>query len=247
MEKKKLNIIRLKNLAKLFLFCFLLIGCKSAITEYGYIENAPYITINENEAKTGYPITTKLINDTVYYVYSAKPILYTYSLNVAKNKYIVRATNVKIDNSSLLAEFEMDGTSDTIYERYYTKDHKDVKSILYYGEKKIKSFTTYHNGNPQNSKSFYINGNINENINWDYETSFRSVRKGVYEKYYENGNIFISGFYKNGVRSGVWLYYDESGVVIKTEEWIKGRHILENGDTVRVLLGEKLDTIPCAK
>ena len=35
---------------------------------------------------------------------------------------------------------------------------------------------------------------------------------GEYVSYYEDGTIFYSGFYKNGIKIGEWNYYDENGL-----------------------------------
>lgn len=43
----------------------------------------------------------------------------------------------------------------------------------------------------------------------------KGVLNGKYINYFKNGNIKVAGFYHNGSKAGIWLYYDEAGKVVK--------------------------------
>ena len=38
----------------------------------------------------------------------------------------------------------------------------------------------------------------------------------------ENGNLLCSGLTKNGLRDGIWQYYDESGILLYDVEYVSG-------------------------
>ena len=45
-------------------------------------------------------------------------------------------------------------------------------------------------------------------------------KEGVWKKYHPNGKISVKGFYTKGnTKTGVWEYFDESGLIIKTEKY----------------------------
>ena len=47
---------------------------------------------------------------------------------------------------------------------------------------------------------------------------------GAYKEYYDTKEsiIKVSGMYKNGMKDGEWVEYDEKGTAIKTTTWKKG-------------------------
>jgi len=55
---------------------------------------------------------------------------------------------------------------------------------------------------------------------------FNGQAYGKYSERYLDGNIKISGSYIKGEKEGIWIYYNEQGIVIKKEEWSK--NILKN-------------------
>jgi antitoxin component YwqK of YwqJK toxin-antitoxin module len=43
-----------------------------------------------------------------------------------------------------------------------------------------------------------------------------------YTETYENGNLKLKGRLDNGVRKGIWVYYNDKGMVVKKEHYKKG-------------------------
>ena len=39
------------------------------------------------------------------------------------------------------------------------------------------------------------------------------------EVYYENGQLMMKGLYKDALQIGEWKYYNEKGILIKTETY----------------------------
>ena len=46
--------------------------------------------------------------------------------------------------------------------------------------------------------------------------------RAMYTETYENGTIKLKGRLDNGVRKGIWIYYNEKGMVVKKEHYKKG-------------------------
>jgi antitoxin component YwqK of YwqJK toxin-antitoxin module len=46
--------------------------------------------------------------------------------------------------------------------------------------------------------------------------------EGLMLVYHQKGFPEVSGMYKNNFKDGLWLYYDEEGIVIKKERYAKG-------------------------
>lgn len=53
-------------------------------------------------------------------------------------------------------------------------------------------------------------------------------KKGKWTGYFSNDSIGYIGFYENGVRDSVWVYYNYLGVIEKKEQYFRG---LKNGIT----------------
>jgi len=51
---------------------------------------------------------------------------------------------------------------------------------------------------------------------------------GQYSEYYLNKNLKQQGFFKNGLKSGVWKTWNEDGTLKATSTWEKGR-LVPNG------------------
>lgn len=71
------------------------------------------------------------------------------------------------------------------------------------------------------SKHIYINGGIVESRIYNSKTIFS------FSTYYPNGNIKITGEFKEDLKNGEWTSYDETGKVIKIEKFKKGNLISE--------------------
>jgi antitoxin component YwqK of YwqJK toxin-antitoxin module len=55
-----------------------------------------------------------------------------------------------------------------------------------------------------------------------YVDSVFYIKSGPYTRYYENGNLQCSGFYKDEKKDSTWKYYDSKGDFIKEEHYNKG-------------------------
>lgn len=45
---------------------------------------------------------------------------------------------------------------------------------------------------------------------------------GLYQENYDNKQLKLQGFYKYGVKTGSWSYWDKAGKLIKEENWKNG-------------------------
>ena len=61
-------------------------------------------------------------------------------------------------------------------------------------------------GKKQGEWKYYLNGNINEKINY-----YDDERSGIYEAYYSNGLPKIKANFVNGLANGEYIVYDSSG------------------------------------
>ena len=69
---------------------------------------------------------------------------------------------------------------------------------------------------------FYENGNI------ESRTSFKDGKKdGIEEWFYKNGNILCRTPYKEGKTDGTQKFYDEQGNITLTQHWKDGEIIEE--------------------
>ncbi|MBO7465200.1 MAG: hypothetical protein J6T56_05040, partial [Bacteroidales bacterium] len=51
------------------------------------------------------------------------------------------------------------------------------------------------------------------------EGTYRNGRwHGVYRVWHPNGRLFYTGEYDRGRRTGIWKYYDSTGVLVRTED-----------------------------
>lgn len=70
-----------------------------------------------------------------------------------------------------------------------------------------------------------------------FKDTKQTVLEGNYLEYNKNGNLVMAGYYFDNEKSGTWYYYNDSGRVIKTEEF-HGRGIFDDntaapkGDTL---------------
>ena len=50
----------------------------------------------------------------------------------------------------------------------------------------------------------------------------QSHQNGRYKELFADGSIKVSGFYKNGLKTKTWLYYQEGGKLVTKEKWKNG-------------------------
>ena len=99
----------------------------------------------------------------------------------------------------------------------------DAKKISHYAPvvyqrpyKEIRNTTlvqTYKNDILEKTTMYYPSGKVymKRNYNKTYEITY----------YYENGQIFLSGYVKNNAAYGEWKYYDKKGKLITKGEYNK--------------------------
>ena len=135
-------------------------------------------------------------------------------------------------------------------ERNFTSsDPRHSKLEIFYEDGKPRSKIEYFDGNPQNQYDFFKNGNpeyVEENdkdIEYLYKrNSFfesgtpesifelldKKTKKYIKKEYYQNGRLKEDGtmIFRKDLRDyqkdGVWNYYDNTGKIIKTENYYKG-------------------------
>ena len=73
-----------------------------------------------------------------------------------------------------------------------------------YKNGQVKSIENFKNGDMENVKAFYENGNLK------FEQNLKD-RKGKYRGYYPNGQLEAEGEVFQGEEIGLWKYYNENG------------------------------------
>ncbi len=65
---------------------------------------------------------------------------------------------------------------------------------------------------------YYSNGQLR------YSTFFNRGKHidGIYKEFYSNGQIAILGRYENGIKVGLWEFFDRNGSIESTEFWKDG-------------------------
>jgi len=95
----------------------------------------------------------------------------------------------------------------------YVNGKKNGIEKEYYMSGKIQSATTYKNDTPEETTMCYPSGKVymKRNYNKTHEITY----------YYENGQIFLSGYVKNNTAYGEWKYYDKKGKLVTKGEYNK--------------------------
>jgi len=89
-----------------------------------------------------------------------------------------------------------------------------VEQTLFYETGQIHMKGSFQEGKRNGAwETYYTDGKP-----WSLNTYNTGVLEGPYKAWFENGQIRIEGQYTTGKRSGVWNYYDEVGVMTKSEE-----------------------------
>ena len=52
-------------------------------------------------------------------------------------------------------------------------------------------------------------------------------KDGLWEEYWDNGQLVYKGHYKDGKKDGLWEYFDEDGSLTLTEDYKEGELIGE--------------------
>ncbi|WP_335981933.1 toxin-antitoxin system YwqK family antitoxin [Fusobacterium polymorphum] len=114
-------------------------------------------------------------------------------------------------NTALVQTFE--NGKILYYDGTYINGKKNGTEKEYYMSGKLQSATTYKNDIPEETIMYYPNGKVymKRNYNKTYEITY----------YYENGQIFLSGYVKNNSAYGEWKYYDKKGKLVTKGEYNK--------------------------
>jgi antitoxin component YwqK of YwqJK toxin-antitoxin module len=56
-----------------------------------------------------------------------------------------------------------------------------------------------------------------------YRDTILYRKNGPYTRYFENGNLECSGYFKDEKKDSLWKYYDANGTIIRTERWVNGK------------------------
>ena len=91
----------------------------------------------------------------------------------------------------------------------------------YYDEAKTKLKEVY---------SFKKIPTLNPKENPEGKVKKQRIKHGPYFYYYKNGQIKISGRYKDGKKHGEWKYYKQDGTISKIEKYRNGKEekVIEN-------------------
>lgn len=126
------------------------------------------------------------------------------------------------DSGTVLAQGEfIDGMEEG--EWFYTYANVVERGEFYEGEKQGKWISKY-----VDSEKMFFEGNF-----------VNSQPDGQHSYYYSNGVIKRKEYYKNGVKEGIWEYFDTNGVVYLTIEHKDGREVKYNG--VKISYGRRVD------
>jgi len=60
--------------------------------------------------------------------------------------------------------------------------------------------------------------------------SDESIKHGAYQKNYRGGSVMVNGFYKNGVKDGLWEFFDYKGVLDQKFDYSKHEIVFYNCD-----------------
>ena len=222
MKKQQLKHIKQKKLSNksfflsiMLIMFFMLSSCISHNgTYYEYLSEAPHVTTDKRLAMQKYIIVKKELNDTTHYYYTEGVFNQTKNYEKAKKGYITVIKNLK-NGKPLGEQVVLDGFGDTIIVDYYDKNHLDSLHISYYGNKKIKMYHEFKEGEKNGiAKYYYPNGNLQQITHW-----VSNIKQGESVAYYQSGNIESKGSYNRGVKDNVWVYFNEQGDTIKVEHW----------------------------
>ncbi|MCF6366192.1 MAG: toxin-antitoxin system YwqK family antitoxin [Bacteroidales bacterium] len=92
---------------------------------------------------------------------------------------------------------------------YDTEKNTKKAEAIFENDKLIEKYFEYYENGAQKAEIYYDDG----------------LADGNAEFYYSNGKLKIKAEYKNGLKHGKWIYYDEKGKEIGKEKWKKGEKI----------------------
>lgn len=202
----------------MIIVCAILNGCMFYNgTYYEYLTEAPIITTDWQLAMQKQIVAQKRVNDTIYYYCTEVPFRQTKDYETAKKNYITIIKNLK-NGKPIGKQVYLDGLGDTLNIACFDENHLLSLTIYYYGNKIMESYQEYKKDKKHGiSQLFYPNGNLRYVTNWKDDYLYSEEIS-----YYQNGQIKNKGNNKDGVKSGLWVYFNEKGDTIQTENYING-------------------------
>lgn len=181
-------------------------------TYYEYLNESPIITTDKKVAMQNHIIAIKTINDTVYFYYTDNQVFQTVDYEKAKNGYIIVIKNLK-NGKPIGLQACLDGYGDTLFADYFDIHGLDSLHISYYGNRKMKFYQELKSGrNHGISKSFYLNGIVQQETNW-----IDGYLHGIEINRFKTGQIESVGENIKGIKKGKWTFFNENGDIIETK------------------------------
>jgi len=125
--------------------------------------------------------------------------------------------------SAILSDTFDNGQIKHTYPRKNEKPHGDW--IWHYENGQVRKIVHFENGKAQGKvERFYEDGSLK-----NFETRIDGTRVGETKSFYTSGKLESQGQYEpNGKKDGTWLFYSETGDLVKKIEYRKGKLIKED-------------------
>ncbi|MBI2967854.1 MAG: toxin-antitoxin system YwqK family antitoxin [Bacteroidetes bacterium] len=109
-----------------------------------------------------------------------------------------------------------DGKPKTVITYAIDDSTKNIRSIVeYYPDGNLR-FEGEYRGGKKNGIWIYYFQNCNK---WSEGSYKNGLADGKFSVWRENGSLRYEGYFSNGKKLGAWKFYDESGKLIKEEEF----------------------------
>ena len=107
---------------------------------------------------------------------------------------------------------EENSTSENNATENEVKIENGIKTVYFKGTKKIRFVGRVNKKNLWEGKvsSYRENGLL-----WSSVTYVNGIKNGVAQVYHPNGKLYYSGEYEEDQQSGVWFYYNKEGKFVK--------------------------------
>ncbi len=206
-------LFKFNKIIFLFLFFVIAYSSKSQQEEKITLTND---TINvEYESKFE---TNNLIPDKFYFIVGSNRFNYHWKVFNESNPKILLLefqckndsciTNQYYNNYQLKRKIIETSLRGLIYEELWCDNGQLIRKVDY-------------TNMPQQITNYYCNGKKKNEFTLD---GYRAIGKHLW--WFDNGQIEVEGLFdKEGQQSGLWKYYNESGNLIKTEEYESGKLI----------------------